>query len=193
MVDLIPSRRGRQASPDQLFFIRELRQADLESLATGTLAAQDTQRLATIRHSHHHLAQLIARGYDQETISLMTGYSPSYISNLKNDVLFAELIDYYTTQREMIFTDALERLKLLGLNTIDELQERLAQEPESWTKRELMELAELTLIKSASRGASQQASQSGPLVNIEVKFKGTGTASPGEAGPIIEGTIIDDQ
>jgi len=51
-------------------------------------------------------------------------------------------------------------MRTLGLSTLDELQARLEAEPESWSKRELMELAELTLLKS--RVLPPTGSDSGP-------------------------------
>jgi hypothetical protein len=102
-----------------------------------------------LRHQHHLLARLLAEGKSVTESAEITGYSVTYISRLKTqDRAFKELIKYYGEQVNEIFVNVHERLAGLGINTVEELQERLAEQPGSFTHRELMELAELCLDRS---------------------------------------------
>lgn len=170
------ARGGRRpVEPLAIEVIRALEPDDIQALS-GAVAAP-AQRLLQIRYSHHRLAELIALGEDQCHISAITGYSPSYISSLGNDPAFQELIQYYATQREQVFVDALDRLKALGLNSVEEIQRRLADDPAKFTNRELGELAELALVKPGQgRGG---ATVPGPGINIAVSFVGAGQG-PGQ-------------
>lgn len=152
------SRGGRRArAPLAVEVLRELGPEDLPALQQRAAAQAPGQSLARIRHSHHQLAQLLAQGKEQAEVALITGYSPAYISTIKNDPTFQELLSHYASVTEAAFVDVMERLRVLGLNSIDELQQRLEEDPEAWSRRELMELAELTLLKpiQAIRGGGQ--------------------------------------
>ena len=120
--------------------------------------------------SHHRLAQLIATGTAPEKISAITGYSPSYISSLQGDPTFGELLAYYGANAELIFIDVMERMKTLGLASLEILQERIDSEPDTWTKRELMELSELMLVKPRLATALAQGASSRPAANISISF-----------------------
>jgi hypothetical protein len=168
-----PARGGRKtAKPLEVEVVRELTPDDLPSLRQGFAPSQ--RSLTTIRHSHHQLAQLLARGTTQSDAALITGYSPSYISVIKDDPAFAELLSHYASVSEEKFADVLERMRSLGLSTLDELQSRLELEPENWSARELMEMAELLLVKPMRQQAviaSASGGSSGPAgVQVQVNF-----------------------
>ena len=154
--------------------VRPLSQLDMQVLSSKVAPAlpQPRQTLSQIRHSHHLLAQLLSSGTPQEEASLITGYSPAYISLLKTDPTFIELQSYYATQREQRWVDVIDRMRSLGLDTLDELQNRLETEPEGWTKRELMELAELTLVKPHApfKGGSLTATGGNSGISVNVNF-----------------------
>jgi hypothetical protein len=123
------------------------------------------------------MARLLATGVPQEEISLITGYSPAYISRIKSDPTFEALVEYYHKQREEIFVDVVERMKSLGLSTLDELQRRLEDEPDEWSRRELMEMAELMLVKPAAARTPMNVLAPAAPVSVNVKFV---TAQPRE-------------
>lgn len=185
-LDLIPSPReitfdsaqgNRRSVPLALEFVRVLELDDLQGL--GGAVAAPTRPLLQIRHAHHQLAQLICAGTDNSEISLITGYTPSYISKIQHDPAFNELIQYYALQREQRFVDVLERLKVLGLSSAEECQRRLEEAPEKFTNREIMELMELAIIKPAeavARGKAQGQGPAGSGVNISVSFVGSQNA-----------------
>lgn len=167
------ARGGRKkAKPLEIELARELTLEDLAALQSGETPASPQRGVAltSIRHSHHQIARLLVEGEDQAGVSLLTGYSPAYISTLKGDPAFRELLSYYEAQREAKFVDVLDRLKTLGLSTLDELQRRLEEEPESWKNRELMELAEMALGKvtaaQAPNGTGGGGTGAAPSISI---------------------------
>lgn len=169
-----PDARGgrKRSEPVQIAIARPLTEADLETLAARS-AAPTGQRLSRIRHSHHLLAQCIARGSTQAEASAITGYDPAYISALKGDPAFDELLAHYAGVAGDLFVDVLERMKALGLSTVDEISHRLETDADAFSNRELMELAELMLVKprriDAIGGAGGSAST--PLT-INIGFVG---------------------
>lgn len=192
-LELGSARGGRKLSaPLAVEVVRVLCSDDLDLLASPPAQGQLPARLLTIRHSHHQLARLLALGTDQTEISLITGYSPSYISNIKHDPQFTDLISTYAAEREQVYIDVIARMRVLGLNTLEELTARLESEGDKWSRRELMELAELMLLKPMTASAtSRQAANSttagtGGGVTVNVKFvSATPAESGGGDGPVI--------
>jgi len=104
---------------------------------------------------------------------MITGYSPSRISILQADPAFAELVAYYATQAEQVYLDVHQRLAALGIASMDELQERLESDPESFKNRELMSLVELTMdrtVAPAKGGKGTDGPAQGPAVQVVVQF-----------------------
>lgn len=167
---VLGSARGgrRKAEPLLAEPVRSLTAEDLPLLRNPPPVDAAPQTILQIRHSHHMIAQSMAQGDELQHTALMTGYSTAYLSNLKNDPAFAELLAYYGKNREAVFIDVAERMKNLGISTLDELQARLADNPSDWTKREMMELAELMLIKGRAPVQAGGASGGGGVaVNIQ--------------------------
>lgn len=145
-----PARGRRAANGVEASVTRQLVAEDivrLSSVKEGGLGTS-LRPLQRIRHSHHMMAQLLASGEKHETVALATGYDPAYISNLLRDPSFKELVTHYKSQVEEVSLEVSTRLRSLGLDSVDELQARLVEKPDSFTSRELMELAELTLDRS---------------------------------------------
>jgi hypothetical protein len=133
-ISLGESRGGRRPSTTTCQVVRPLTAEDLPRLNSRELTpAANLPTLLTLRTAHHQLAQLLAQGRDQETVALITGYNTAYISRLKGDPQFRNLLDYYAAEREQIFVDVMERMKGLGLSTLEELQQRLEDDPSSPT------------------------------------------------------------
>jgi hypothetical protein len=179
------ARGGKRPRKKAVFWevIRPLRMPDDLPLLSQSLPAP-RQTISQLRHSHHQLAQMLATGTKQAECSLITGYSPAYISNLKNDPTFQELIAHYSTQREMVFVDVIERMRSLGLSTLDEIQSRMEEDPTQFTNRELHEQAELLLVKpmAATRGlirpGDTAAAQGAGGVQVNVNFIKSETPMP---------------
>lgn len=175
-----PSRGGcrRPEAPSY----RELTPADLPHLSENR---PSTQLIRRLRAPHHQLAQALAQGASPAEAALLTGYDPSYISRIASeDPSFKELIAHYSSVVEAKFADTIERMRQLGLSSLEELQDRLESNPDDWTKRELMELAELTLVKPQRVGGAALTPTSPPgasAVAIQVNF-----VSPGDTAKLIE-------
>jgi len=125
---------------------------------------------------HHLLAALIAeRQKDQkplpdEEASAVTGYSSVTIRKLRQQRPFQKLIKYYLDYLgPPILPEPFERMQALGLSTLEELQARLADAPGSFTKRELMEMAELLLVKAAQLRELPRQQQAGG-VRVAIQF-----------------------
>lgn len=170
--DRIGSARGRRSAHLELVILRELNEGDLDLLANPPPQGQITQPLQRLRHTHHMLARLIAEGRPGVECSMITGYCQSRISILQKDPAFQELVSYYAQQTEAKYLDVHERLAALGIDTIEELHERLHTEPGKISTRELMELAELTLDRSVAPpkgGAKAIGGGAGP-VQVNINF-----------------------
>lgn len=169
----LPEARGRPGVACFATIVRELEPDDVPKIGRGVLSSGET-RIQRLRYSHHKLAELLASGMEDVLASAMTGYSPGYIYQLKhNDPMFQELLAQYSEARHKVFVDTLERMKLLGLSTLDELQARLEEAPESWSKRELLEMSKLmlidgqkTLVNINANAGSGSASSGGLTVNV---------------------------
>lgn len=188
---LPPAPRGRRAVPVTCELIRELGPEDVETLVNQQVFGPPPRQIKQLRNSHHNLAMLLAKGHDHGTVSLMTGYSEPTISLLMADPSFIGLYEHYISVREMVFVDVLERMKAVGLNSLEELQARLDEGPEKFSNREIMEMTELLLVKptQGARGAGA-AGASGPGTNINISFVTPVTQQPNV--PVIEGTLIDE-
>ena len=171
--DIGPARGGKRPGRELSFVIvRGLTPDDMHELETPSPLGSQPIPIQQLRASHHQLAQLLAQGRPDTEVSLITGYSQSRISILKKDPTFQELLAGYKDIRERTFADTLERMKVLGLSSLDELQERLEASPERWTNRELMEMADLMLVKpqqKLSQLAGNAVTGQSP-VSINVQF-----------------------
>ena len=118
---------------------RPLGESDLALLETEL--GVSPRPIARVRDSHHALARALAGGLRPMEASELTGFSPSRISILQRDPTFAELLEFYRDQARESFTDFVGRLKLLSLDAVHELQERLDSEPEKIRISDLLEIA----------------------------------------------------
>lgn len=119
--------------------IGELGQSEMLALAQPR--GSTTPHIKKLRDTHHRLARLLATGAKDGMIAAVTGYSVSRLSILKNDPAFSELIEYYRSEVHELHLDAEQQLASLRADAIDELQERLEENPESFNNKDLMHLA----------------------------------------------------
>lgn len=185
VLDLGSGHRGLPKQPLEIEVIRPLTSDDLPAIQNPPASTALVPRIKELRHSHHRLAELIAAGRPPAEIAIITGYSPSYISGLRGDPAFNELIAYYEFQKREIFADAMERLKLLGLDAVEKLHERLNDPEKTWSNKELMDLVDMSLVAPAQAksipgpgGAINSAN-----LNLEVKFVGS--------NPRTDSTVVD--
>ena len=165
------ARGGKRPTADiSVEIVRSLVEADLPLLAAPPPVGSVPPTLVALRHTHHLLAQLLAKGHSQTEAAAISGYSISRVSILCSDPTFRELLEHYRSQKEMVFVDVMERMAALGLHSLEELQARIDEKPEEFTARELMELAELMLVKGRAQAGGQAASAAPAGVQISVQF-----------------------
>lgn len=180
---VLGSARGGKAGPAlECHVVRELTAEDLPKLVAPAAIGALVPTLLNLRTSHHQVAQLLAKGEAQQNIALITGYSPSYISNLKRDPAFVELVAHYSAERELIFADTIEQCRVLGLNFKEELQQRLESDPAQFTAREVMDAMKLLLVDMRPQAVGGKGAGGGDI-NIQVSFE---TQAAGGARPEIE-------
>lgn len=175
------SARGRKPKFARFDVLRELNGSDMEMLLSPPEHGVKTPLLTKLRNSHHMLARLLAEGRKAQECSAITGYSPSRISILQRDPAFKDLVSYYAAQAREVYLNVHERLAALGMSTVEELQERLETDPEAFSNRELMELAEMALDRSLTKPKENALVGQAPPVAISINF-----VEP-EKGPVIEG------
>lgn len=181
--------KRRAEAPVSVTAVRPLAEADLPALQAPAPVGSSPS-IPEIRHQHHQIAGLIARGVPNAEISAITGYSPSFISVLRNAPDMKELVSYYAEMAEERTIDGLARLRALGLASVEELQSRLNSEPEKFTLGQLTDLVEVGLLKpEAIRAASKGAKGGGGGAGVQINLNFKAPESGGSAGPqIIEAT-----
>ena len=187
----LPRKRGRVGVQLDCEIVRSIGEDDLDALSQlpATLVTPE-QRLKSVTYQHHQLAQMLARGSAEAEVSLITGYSLAYISRIKNDPQFRELLQHYGAKAEAVYVDVLDRMKGVGLTALSKLSERLEEDDTAFSNRELMELTDLTLAKPLARSANfgPSAGPGGSGVSVSVSFvsaPAAGAFGPG-ASPMID-------
>lgn len=132
---------------------RDLTEADIEALSVPRGQAFP-RSLVTIRASHHSLARCIAMGMRSAQTSLITGYSPGRISALQRDPAFIALVNDYKTEQKSVFGDLAERMNNMSLDAMEILQERLTDNPESFSVPILLDLVK-TFADRTGHGPNQ--------------------------------------
>lgn len=137
--------KGRKLSALELEILGPIEPQDLIAREEGGLLTSEAPTIAKLRGIHHEIAQLLAQGLSETEVSAITSYSLSRISILKRDPSFKDLVAFYQKQKTEQFADVQKRLATLSLDAIGEIQERLAEKPDSISTSQLIELSKVTL------------------------------------------------
>ncbi len=157
-LDLEPVRTvGRAPKPLEGEIVRQLNSADLALLETERgVKAPSLKRL---RDSHHAIAKCISQGLPGAEISAITGYSQSRISILKADPAFQELVSFYKEQAETayaeVISDAASKIAAVRNDVLDELSDRLNDEPDKIPTETLLDALKVTADRSGHGPASK--------------------------------------
>lgn len=157
---------GRQPAQITAEFVRDLTVADLHQPA---VRVQKPVPLAKIRDSHHALARCLAACGSEQEASLITGYSLARISILKADPQFADLLEFYRSEAGDVVASLRERMTMLGLDIIQELQGRFEENPDSFSIGQLREL--LKDLADRTGHAPQKSAPAGGQVGVHVKIE----------------------
>jgi len=166
----IPSARGRAKVDAGFSYVRDLNGGDVEMLLNPPAQGLETSPIKAIRHQHHLLARLLAEGRKAVEASAITGYSQSRISILQNDPAFKELLVYYKENVKAIYLDVHERLAVLGISSVEELQARIEETPEKFTSGQLVDIATMAFDRSVAPTKGGGKTGNNAPVQVQVVF-----------------------
>lgn len=153
--------RGRAERPVVFEVGRELEPEDLELLSEEG-RAQPVPQLTKLRERHHTLAKMLAQGTPEGEAAIACGYALSRVSILKADPSFRELVAFYRQGVQERYYDMHEAAAALGRDAIEELHERLEEDPESFSIGQLMTLSS-TMMDRTGHGPSSSTN-----VNVNI-------------------------
>lgn len=166
--------RGKLARHPRILSVESLTREDLACLKEKRVGPP---RVKMLRRSHHRVARLIALGYKDQQIVLMTGLTPSRIGQLKADPAVQELIAGYDKKIEEDFETKIDHInaemveiKLRGLNLIQDRLD-LAEDSDSPQPIALKELISLVGDMSDRTGHGKHSSQTKEVVNFAEMMK----------------------
>jgi hypothetical protein len=107
------------------------RQLAPEDLAMLELEPVRQPALKRMRDSHHALARVMATGMTNVEASAITGFDSTYISILKDDPSFNELLAFYAEHEAAQQADLRERMVVMALDVGQELRDRVLHTPEN--------------------------------------------------------------
>jgi hypothetical protein len=194
---MMGSARGkRPAEPLSVEFVRELTPADGDLLLNPPPMGSTTPMVKRLRSQHHHLARLCAAGMKDVEAANVTGFSQSRVCILKHDPAFQELMAYYAGQAEAKFLDVHERLAKLGEAVVEEIHERLEDNPDDFSTKELIAIGEFTLDRSVAPPKSRMTGATGVIPAISISFHAgvpqAALPQPANAMDFIEGSCDED-
>lgn len=185
----------KTAAPVVVTVVREIREADRALLAQQPTAVRNGTVLKRLRDSHHKIAQLFADGLEPAEISRVTGYTLSRIYVLKGDPSMKELIAFYQTNKTKEYTDFHARMAELGMDALQELHQRLDEDPDkmdsSFLKDLVKDLADRTGFAPVSK--SVNVNVTGNLADrLNAARERMQKLSVGNQGPtqVLEGEIL---
>lgn len=155
--------------------------------AANPVKHMENVSLVRVKAAHHRIAQFCATGLSNVEVGALTGYTPQYISNLRTgNPAFQELVSHYTRKAEAEMLDLRAKQARLGEMAVDELTDRLAENPEQYSIRELLEVVEKNANEPREVDArGKWGNTSGPPSPITIQFVTAGQEPA--TGPLIEG------
>lgn len=113
----------------------------------------DVQR---IRERHHSVARLVASGLQHSVVAKITRYTEAYLSVLLKAPAMRELIGHYKTRHDAAAGIVGEQLRTLSMTSVEELQRRINDAPDSVATSELTAIAKLGLDRSGHGPSSSK-------------------------------------
>lgn len=97
-----------------------------------------THQLQRIRAIHHQIARMMASGCANVEVSAATGMNQTYLSVLRADPGFQELLSHYEEQENDTWQNVRQQAAMLGMTATQELQGRLMNDPERISTKDLL-------------------------------------------------------
>lgn len=167
----VASSRGVRGAPlpDPTFeVVRELGPDDQVAHVQPRAAGTAKQPLKRVRAVHHKAAQYLALGMSQVRVAALTGMSPNTISVLQDDPAFQELLAHYMNISEIEHQDLVGQLATLGEVAVQEIQQRILDDPESFTLNDLKEMATMAMDRTGLP-ATKNVNKSVVSATVDVK------------------------
>lgn len=137
---------GRASKPLVVEGVRELAPADILSLQVET--GERPKEIKKLRQRHHALAKALASGIPDGDAAIFCGYTQSHVSILKADPSFKELLEFYSRMQENEYRELHEKIAALGEDSVDEITQRLEDNPDDFSIGQLLEVSKLALDRS---------------------------------------------
>lgn len=142
-IELVPIQR-RPAKELQVTFVRPLEDADIVlANQPGRSSLPTTGTVQRLRESHHALARIIAMGEEPQAAAAITGFAVGTIYRLLKDPTFMGLVEFYRRNLDLGAVDMQQRLSSLNADVVQELHDRVLEEPEKLTPQFLLKAAEV--------------------------------------------------
>lgn len=153
------------AVPTQELVLGEGGPLTAEILAEGPPAAIQPGQEAlvtfeSIRARHHRVAQMLAAGLKPTTIARIVGFTPGFVANLQRSPAFQELLAHYTAEVHDQFTDFVQAAAEFSAEVLDELRDRLQENPKQFTVNQLLESMKATADRSGNAPVAKSVSVS---------------------------------
>lgn len=172
-------------APKKPLVIEEVCEVELADL-TKLMSARDTKppALVKLRDRHHALAKMLASGMSEGEAGIACGYTPSRVSILKNDPSFQDLLAHYRGNATDRHFDRADLMEALSRDVIEELSDRLENDPDSFTINQLESLAK-TFADRTGMGPSSKTE-----VNVKVglgsRFEAAQKRAAAQRHPMID-------
>jgi hypothetical protein len=144
---------------------RDLTPEDIARLSERGRTLPETG-LKKLSDSHHAVARALASGMSTNAVAAVTGYTPTRISMLKADPMFAELIEFYRKDLNEVYASLHDRMAILSLDVAQELQERLQDDPGALSTGMLHDLLKLLADRTGHAPVTRSVNQH----NVTVGF-----------------------
>lgn len=141
----LPSLKVPSTEEPDIQDMRALTLADLEDAKVWTRKKAEGQRepqgqsMLRLRERHHSIARLLAAGLTPTQIGEMIGMAPSSISNIQKSPAFQSLLFSYAAENEKAASDFKSRLEATAGAALNELHERLVNNPEEFSAGVLLQ------------------------------------------------------
>lgn len=173
----LPAARGRYERKSSasaiMTYVRDLAAEDLPLLLAASPNAKTIygkNGIQKLRATHHYTAMLLATGAPRAQVANLTGYTPGTITSLQADPMFQELVAHYREQTAEDISDFAKRAAALGLSFLDELQQRLEDDPSALATKDLLKGAEMLLDRTVLPSKANTASAPQPNFNLAIQF-----------------------
>lgn len=156
---------GEPVAAAQVTVLKALSRDDLEALDAP--AAIGNYQPAKISERHHALARAIASGMKDLEAAALVGYSKQMVVILRQSPAFLELIELYSREVDLEFSELTAQFAGLTKDAIGTLRDRLEQNPEDFSNKMLLEIG----TKMGDRAGFAPVQRSEATVNVSLSEK----------------------